>query len=81
MTPSQGEGDVPSSPGRLLLIEEGSSVESSIHDLGDTDLSGAIESVSRACEACECSVYPKSPVLLASNQEIVAGHQAESTPW
>lgn len=80
MTSSKGEGDIPS-PGRLLLIDEGSPVEPSIHDLKDTDLSGAIKPISRACEACECNTYAKSPVLLASNQEIVGEHLVESTPW
>jgi len=81
MTPSTGEGDFPSSPGRLLLIDERTPVEPSTHDIRDTDLSGAIKPISRACEACECGTYVKSPVLLASTQEIVGGHQAESTPW
>ena len=80
MIPSEGEGDIPSSPGYVLLIGEESSVESSIQDVRDMDPSGTIKSVLRACE---CKICARSPVLLASQtpaQEVVGGHQIEPTP-
>lgn len=80
MIPSEGEGDIPSSPGYMLVIGEESSVESSIQDIRDMDLSGAVKPFSRACE---CKICARSPVLLASQtpaQEIVGGHQVEPTP-
>ncbi|KAF9653054.1 hypothetical protein BDM02DRAFT_3108173 [Thelephora ganbajun] len=80
MIPSEGEGDIPSSPGYLLLIGEESSVGSSVQDLRDMDTSGAIKPVSRACE---CKICARSPVLLASQtpaQEIIGGHQVQPTP-
>ena len=77
MTPSKGE-DI-SSPGRLLLIDEGSSAEPSI--LRDMDPSGTIKP---ALRACECNTHPKLPALPGSKTPapgIVGGHQVESTPW
>ena len=80
MIPSEGEGDIPSSPGYLLLIGEESSVESSIQDLRDMDPSGTIKPISRTCG---CKICARSPVLHASQipaQEVVDGHQVEPTP-
>lgn len=80
MIPSEGEGDIPSSPGYLLLIGEESSVESSIQDLKDMDPSGAIKPISRTCA---CKICARSPVLHTSQTpalEIAGGHQAEPTP-
>ena len=76
MIPSEGEGDIPSSPGYLLLIGEESSVESSIQDLRDMDPSGAIKPVSRACE---CKICVRSPVLLSQSpaQDVMGGHHVE----
>ena len=74
MIPSEGEGDIPSSPGYLLLIGEESSVESSIQDLRDVDPSGTIKPILRPCE---CKICARSPVLLASQtlaQEVVIEH-------
>jgi hypothetical protein len=79
MIPSEGEGDIPSSPGYLLVIGEESSAESSIRDLRDMDPLGTIKPISRTCE---CTICARSPVLLASQtpaQEIVGGHQVEPT--
>jgi hypothetical protein len=80
MIPSEGEGDIPSSPGYLLLIGEESSVESSIHDLKDAGPLGPIKSVSRACE---CKICARSPVPLVSQspaQEIMGDHRVEPAP-
>lgn len=80
MIPSEGEGDIPSSPGYLLLIGEESSVESSIQDLRDMDPSSTIKPVLRACE---CKICARSPALFASQtlaQEVVVSHQVEPTP-
>lgn len=80
MIPSEGEGDIPSSPGYLLLIGEESSVESNIQDLTDTGPSGPIKPVSRACE---CKICARSPVLLASQnpaQDTIGDHLVEPTP-
>lgn len=80
MIPSEGEGDIPSSPGYLLLIGEESSVESSIHDFKDMGPSGLIKPLSRACE---CKICARSPFPLTSQslaQEIIGDHQIESAP-
>lgn len=80
MIPSEGEGDIPSSPGYLLLIGEESSVESSIQELRNMDPLGTLKPVSRTCE---CKICARSPVIHISQtpaQEIVGGHQAEPTP-
>jgi len=83
MIPSEGEGDIPSSPGYLLLIGEESSVESSIQDLKEMNPSAAIKPVPRVCA---CKICVRSPVLRASRTpapdipDIVGGHQAEPTP-
>jgi len=80
MIPSEGEGDIPSSPGYLLLIGEESSVESSIQDPRDMDPSGTIKPVPRTCE---CKICARSPVIHASQtpaQETVGGQQVEPTP-
>lgn len=80
MIPSEGEGDIPSSPGYLLLIGEESSVESSIQDLKDAGPLGPINPVSRSCE---CKICARSPVLLPSQipaQEVIGDHRAEPTP-
>ena len=80
MIPSEGEGDIPSSPGYLLLIGEESSVESNLQDLGDMDQSVTIKPVP---PACECKICARLPVPLASQapaQEIMGGHQVDPTP-
>jgi len=77
MTLPKGEGDIPLSPGRLLLIDEGSSVEPSTHNLGVIDPLSTIESVLRACE---CKICVRSPVPVAS-QGLVDGRQVEVTSW
>jgi len=79
MTLSKGDGDIPSYPGRLLLIDEESSVGPSAHDLRDMHPSGTVEPIS---QACECKTRGKSPVPFAPltpAQGIVGGHRAEST--
>jgi len=81
MTPSKGEGDVPSSPGRLLLIDEESSVEPTTQKLEVVDPSGTIKPILRACERKICA---KSPVL-SETQTLTLGimgcHPVESVPW
>ena len=77
MTLLKGEGDIPLSPGRLLLIDEGSSVEPSFHNLGVMDPLSTVEPVSRACE---CKICARSPVP-GTSQELVGGHQVEDTSW
>ena len=81
MIPSEGDGDIPSSPGHLLLIGEEISVESNNQDLGDMDQSGTIKLVP---QARDCEVDARSPVPLASQiltQEPVGDHQVVLTPW
>jgi len=81
MNPSKGEDNVPSSPGRLLLIDEESLVEPTAHNLGVVDPSGTIKPILRACE---CKICAKSPVLSESKTPtlgIVDCHQVESVPW
>ena len=80
MIPSEDEGDIPSSPGYLLLTSEESSTESDIQDVADTDPPGAIEP---ALRTCECKVYARSPILLASRtlpQEIMGTYQVDPAP-
>ena len=79
MTPSEGEGDISSSPEHLLLIGNESSVESSDQDFGDMDQSATIKPVPQTRE-CEINVRP--PVSLASQtlaQDTVGSHQVEPT--
>ena len=80
MVPQEGESDIPFPPGYLIPIDEESSAECSIQDLGDTIPSGVIEHDSRTCG---CKVCARSPILLASqtpDPEIAGGHQADHTP-
>ena len=81
MTPSKGEGDAPSSPGRLLLIDEESLVEPTTHNLRVADPSGTIKPIFRVCE---CKICAKSPALSESQTPtlgIVSCHSVESVPW
>jgi len=80
MIPSEGEGDIPSSPGYLLLIGEESSVESNVQDPRDLDTPGTVKSISRACECKICARPPTLPPSQTPAQEIVNGHQADPTP-
>ena len=80
MIPSEGEGDIPSSPGYLLLIGEESSIDSSVQDLRDINPSGTMKPLSRACG---CKICARSPVLSESQnpaQEIMRGHKVEPVP-
>lgn len=80
MIPSEGEGDIPSSPGYLLLIGEESSVESSVQDLKDAGPLGPIKPVSRTCE---CKICARSPVPLTSKnpaQEVIGDHRVVLAP-
>jgi len=80
MTLSKGDSDIPAS-GRLLLIDEESSVEPGIHDLGDVHLSGTIKPV---LQTCECKICARSPALIESQtptQGAVGGHQVGSAFW
>ena len=80
MSPLRGEDNIPSSPGHLLLIDEGSSVEPNVHGLGDMGPSDSIEPVLRACG---CKICARPSALLASQtpaQEIVSGDRVEPTP-
>ena len=81
MTLSKGVHDTPFPPGRLLLIDEESSVDHNIHNLRGMDSSGTIKPVSRTCE---CKICTKSTVRSASQtlaQEVVGCHDVESTLW
>jgi len=81
MTLSKGGRDIPSPPGRLLLIDEKNSADHSINNLRGTDPSGIAKPILRACE---CKICAKSPALPASQnltQEIVGSHEVQSTPW
>ena len=79
MIVSKGEGNIPSSPGRLVLIDEESSIESTIHNPRDMNLSCATRPVLRACK---CKICARSPVLLASQtlaQDTTGDHEVEPT--
>jgi len=80
MIPSKGGGDIPSSPGQLLLIDEESPVEPSIQDQRDVEPSVII---TPALRACECQICAKSPTPAPQTpaQGIVNDHQVESAPW
>ena len=81
MAPLKGEGDIPSSPGCLLLTNEESIVEPSVHNLRDVDPSGIAKPVSLACE---CKICERSPTLLipqTSAQGVVGCHRVERDHW
>ena len=81
MTLSKGDRDIPSPPGRLLLIDEETSVDPNIHNLRGMNPSGTIKPGPRTCEREICA---KSAVLSASQtlaQEIVGCHEVDSTRW
>jgi len=79
MTLSKGEGNIPSSPGRLVLIDEKSSVESDVHDISGTNPSRTIKPVSRTCR---CKICVRSPDLIASQtlvQDVMGAHKVDPT--
>lgn len=82
MTLSKGQGDIPSSPGRLILIDGEGSVGPNIQGLsGNIRPLDTIEPVLRTCE---CKICAKSNVPLSSQtlaQGIVCDHRVESTSW
>lgn len=80
MIPSEGEGDIPSSPGYLLLIGEENSIEAGIQDLKDTGPLDPAEPVSRACECKICARSPILPVSQSPAQEIISDHRGEPAP-
>jgi len=80
MTLSNDERDIPSPPGRVLLIDEEISVDPNTHNHSVVDPSGTIKPVLQSCERKVCA---RSPILSASQtpaQEIVDCHEVESTP-
>ena len=77
MTLSKGEGDISPSPGRLLLIDEGCSVESSIHN-HNRSVKDPLSTDELVLRACECKICARSPIPVAST-EFVGGHQVVFT--
>ena len=79
MVPSKGGGDVPSSLGHLLLIDEESPVEPDIQDHRDMHPPRTITPILRACE-CKICEKPSTPAPQTPAQEIVSDDQVEPPP-